>query len=561
MRPTKLSSNVFLELPPVLAHYLSSERNVWLESRPNAGSLSLLNRTGVFRDLESLAIVRKHTVDLLGFERARALWFRIGFEEGRRNGNRHYQLFDENMRLALQAGPVFGQLEGRYRAEPVRFEFDLDEPTLYREIVLHDCTEALAHRMAFEQKTDSACWLTAGWLSGHISEIVGRRVLTLEQGCLCSGESACRFVSRLDTEWGPEANWLREALTPESLERELARRDETVAAAQRAAQQAQRALSEMNRRLRTDLMFAALIAESDVMQPVLSRAEQVIRSQAPAVIVGERGVGKETLARAIHHGGPRRNGTFVIVDCLGLSEGMLLQELRGFAAGAVPGAAKPYVGAFVRAHGGTLYLNEVSAMPMDAQGVLARALEEGAITPIGAEEPVRADVRVLAGTSEAPAVLVGAGRLREDLFYILRVARLDIPPLRERETDILRLADYFLQAFRRRYERPGLEFSESYKRALLECAWPGNIRQLRNAIEHSVVMCQDDVLDLSQLPEDVLASRWTRRPQELTPEVVQAALRRTQGNRTKAAELLGVGRTTLWRALKRTTAASPHGGG
>jgi transcriptional regulator with PAS, ATPase and Fis domain len=229
----------------------------------------------------------------------------------------------------------------------------------------------------------------------------------------------------------------------------------------------------------------------------------------------------------------------------------LTQELFGFAKDAVPGAVRAYSGALERANGGSIYLEEVTKLSLETQGQLLRVMQDGVVTPLGADAPVKVDVRVIAAIQSDPRQAMAAGALREDLYYAVAVASIELPPLRDRADDILRLADVFLQEAQARYQRLDSVMSPKFKMALLDCAWPGNLRQLRNVIEHAVLMSGGGEMGPNDLSDDVLATRALPAPQELTPEVVRAALRRAQGNRSHAAKLLNVGRTTLWRALKR----------
>ena len=551
MLPTKLSSNVFLELPPVLAHYVEADRHLWIDGNPRRGRVSMLNRSGNFVELEGQAVERRHLVQTLGPERARAMVYRTGFEQGRRDAVHHVETFGKNARLALQAALVFGQLGGRFVAETKNFEFNLDESTLTREVTLTSCTEAMIQNMAHSGLGVCLCWNTAGYLSGHVSEILGRRVITLETSCAGKGDAECCFVSHLDTEFGDEANWVREAMREENVDEEIRKRDHLISTAQRAARRAQAALLEMHKRGKSELVLETVATESEAMAPVAQRARQLMTTEVPILIVGEPGTGKETLARTIHNGSPRKDKPFVYVDCVDMTEEQLGLELFGYEQDAFPGATLKQTGAYVRAQGGTLFLNRIASLPTALQQRLLSAMETGSVDPEGANEATQADVRVITASEREPHVDVREGVLRKDLSDALIGGRIELPPLRERQTDIVRLADDFLTDLKRRHERPQLTMNSAFKKALMDCAWPGNVRQLRNILEHAVIMSSSDELTPGDLPEEVLATRWTRQPSELTEDAIRATLSQTHNNRSKAAQMLGVGRTTLWRSMKR----------
>ncbi len=552
MKPTKLSAHVLRDLPPVLSQYVEPGRQNWVNAAPSAGRFDVLDRTGYFADRSALAIERRNLIHFLGMERARALCFRAGFEQGQEAAARHQATFENNPRLSLQASQVFGQVEGRFMLVDTHFEFDLSEPRLHRVLVLDNSVEAQALRPMTELGIPNACWTLAGYFSGHASTILDERVITLEEACQACGHENCRLVARLDAEWGEEANWAREALRMEGVERELSDMEEQVVRAERAAHRARGALGSLHRRIRTDLALDAVIAESDVMRVVVRRARQTVNSTNPILIVGQSGTGRHTLARAIHLGARRSSSRpFETVDCSALSNGRLARELAGYARGTFQGVARGQTGALVRAHTGTLYLDELGEVSLDAQALLMRVLEEGYITPYGSPTMERTDVRIIAATSHEPQELVADGKLREDLYLALSAEQIELPPLRTRDTDILRLAQHFLQEFRHRYETPEISLTEELNQTLLDCSWPGNVRQLRNVIEHAVVFAQGREIGIHDLPPEVLTARRVQAPRRLSPEVVEAALRRTRGNRGQAAEMLGIGRTTLWRMMKK----------
>ena len=553
-RPTKLSSKVFLELPPVLAHYLESERNMWLDSNPNKGKLTLLNRLGAFVDLESLAVERRQQLQILGLARTQGLAFRTGFEQGRRDGARHFELFGQNVRLALQSGPVFAQLQGRFVSEQILFEFDLDAGMLMREILLHSSAEAIIHRMAFSETAACACWNTAGYLSGQVSEILGRRVITVETECVARGDKACRLVSRLDSEWDASADCWREALRMPTIDHELAQRDELLNQAQASARKAQRSLLELSRKLQSSEQHAetvTMIAGSQAMEPVIQRARVLQQTDVPFLIWGERGSGRETLAKFIHQKSKREEGPFVVLETRGMTPKLLQQELLGFAKGAFPGAFTDHKGALQRAHRGTLFLTELGELSHEIQHAIIQFVQTGMTHVLGAEKPVKVDARVVTASESDPTLLLRNGKISEELFYALTTTRIDLPPLRDRETDVIRIAEHFARQFAERYERPALAFSEEVKEVLLDSGWPGNIRQLHSVIEHAVAMSQEDTVRLSALPEEVLLDTRTLDASNMTLEVIQTALKKCKGNRSDAARRLGIGRTTLWRHMKR----------
>lgn len=551
--PTRLSAQVFYELPPVLAHYVEQERNSWIEALPKTGKFYLRDRQGLFVDVSVIVSERRAQIEYLGLERARALQYAAGFQTGRTDAGRHLEEFNQNVRLALQAAPVFRQLQGWFVAQPGKFEFDLDARTLYREIALNDSMEALAFRqfMIDHAECEFACWATAGYFSGHVSEILERRVIGLETECAAHGGKTCRIVMRLDSEWGSEADWARRALAAETLQKEFSKLDEAVAAARKAELRARNALNDLNRRLRSELMLETIVAGHPAMQTAVHRARQVVGIDVPVLITGETGVGKESLARAIHYGGPRRNKPFEIIDCLGISGHLLTHDIFGYEKDAIPGATRAHVGAFQRANGGTLYINEIGSLTLEAQVMLLRALREGAHYPLGAEVPVKSDVRLVAATRHDLRKKSECGEFLRHLYDALSVVVINLPPLRERGDDILRLAEDYLRHFSDRYDRPSLSFSPQFRDALLNCEWPGNVRQLSNVVEHAVIMTENSTIDVDQLPDDVLAGRGVRSQVELSEETIKAALRRTSGNRSQAAQLLGIGRTSLWRAMSR----------
>ncbi|MGB0144804.1 MAG: sigma-54-dependent transcriptional regulator [Akkermansiaceae bacterium] len=315
-----------------------------------------------------------------------------------------------------------------------------------------------------------------------------------------------------------------------------------------------------------------LIGSSPEMTRVADKIVQIAPTRATVLIEGESGTGKEVVAHALHDLSGRPGEKFVAVNCAALSSQLLESELFGHEKGAFTGAAQRRIGRFEQAHGGTLFLDEIGEIDSQTQVKLLRALSERTIERVGSNTSIKVDVRVIAATNRHLAEMVEEGSFREDLFFRLNVLGIQMPPLRQRREDIVLLANSFLAEFARENGRPGKPFTEAALTRLVAYPWPGNVRELRTAVEHAVVMSNQEVLDLQHLPDfvsggghpfDQKGSEKALAPKEefnlhaLEQQAIQGALRRTEGNRTKAAELLGISRRTLQRKLRDNQPPGP----
>ena len=307
-----------------------------------------------------------------------------------------------------------------------------------------------------------------------------------------------------------------------------------------------------------------LLGKSMEMQRVAAKIEQIAPTRATVLIEGESGTGKEVVAHVLHDLSGRPGEKFVAVNCAALSPQLLESELFGHEKGAFTGAAQRRIGRFEQAHGGTLFLDEIGEIDAATQVKLLRALSERTIERVGANSPISVDVRVIAATNRNLAEMVSKGEFREDLYFRLNVLGIIMPPLRERKEDIVILAHSFLGEFARENGRPEKPFTEKAMTRLLSYDWPGNVRELRTAVEHAVVMSNQNTLDLEHLPDFLLGMRPglesrseknTLAPEQefnlhaLEQKAIKSALLATNSNRTKAAELLGISRRTLQRKL------------
>ncbi|HET6279988.1 MAG TPA: sigma-54 dependent transcriptional regulator [Polyangia bacterium] len=304
-----------------------------------------------------------------------------------------------------------------------------------------------------------------------------------------------------------------------------------------------------------------IVGSSPVMCRMMTRLNTIAGSDAPVLLLGETGTGKELVAHALHDRGPRRGKPFVTINCAAFPDTLLEAELFGYERGAFTDALVRRDGRFRAANGGTLLLDEVGDMSPAAQAKLLRVLQEGTVEPLGTNQTIRVDVRVISATNRDLRKMMANGSFREDLYYRLNVLNIDIPPLRERQGDLPLLAQFFLNKFRRPNGSPP-RMSLAAWSALAAYGFPGNVRQLGHAIERAVILAGDDEVEVQHLPRDIVGVVVTPvkietslRPlgvaiKEFERHYLQRALAHTDGKRTVAAELLGISRKNLWEKLR-----------
>ena len=298
------------------------------------------------------------------------------------------------------------------------------------------------------------------------------------------------------------------------------------------------------------------IGNSKVTQRVFVAIGKAASTSATVLITGESGTGKELAARAIHYGGARSSAPFVPVNCGGIPEALLESELFGHVKGAFTGAIESRAGFFHAADGGTIFLDEVSDMSLAMQVKLLRVLQDKEVCMVGSNRTRKVDVRILAATNKDLQGLVKKVLFREDLFYRLNVITITIPPLRERGDDILLLAHHFLTKFAAELGKPQLRFSDKALQSLRGYNWPGNVRELENVIQHLVVMTDGGLIDVPDLPSLMRFSAlrktgFTRTLAEVEGEYISNVLASVDGNKTRAAEILGINRKTLRQKLRK----------
>ncbi len=322
--------------------------------------------------------------------------------------------------------------------------------------------------------------------------------------------------------------------------------------------------TQLHQRLDEQYGFEGIIGQSPLMRSMLMRMKQVAPSNIPVLISGESGTGKELIAQAIHNNSKRAKKSFVPLNCAGLSESILEDELFGHVRGAFTGAEKDRQGRFEYADGGTLFLDEIGDMPNAMQAKLLRVLENGEVVRLGSNEPRHVDVRLISATNRHLDDLVKSGRFREDLYFRIKGVELQLPSLRQRRDDIPLLVRHYVQRFAQDMERPAPAVAEDVMQALMRYDWPGNVRQLMNVVQNMVVIAEGDRLEPRHLPPDVRTDETIAELalpagggdtsvlslEQLEKQAIRNALRINAGNREGAARMLGIGERTLYRKLK-----------
>ncbi len=520
------------------------------------GSISLHGRRLVLHSLHAFAQFRKDLFENIGPDASRRMLTRFGYFWGQADAAAMKRVFTWDDPLEwLKAGPRLHTLQGVALAQVKSIAWDGASGPFRMEVVWRHSGEAEEHIDVLGRSDHTVCWMLEGYASGYASFVLGRDVYFIEEQCRGKGDKVCTATGKDAASWGPELKERLPYFEAEDIQgkirtltaelrkrtRELERERERVGALDRAAEGA---LQEVH---------------SKSFARVVDLAGRVARFDAAVLITGETGTGKEVLARAIHRMSKRASGPFIAVNCGALPETLLESELFGHRAGSFTGAVENRVGLFETATKGTVFLDEIGDTTAATQTKLLRVLEEMEIVRVGESLPRKIDVRVIAATNRNLDEAVREGRFREDLLYRLRVVEIDVPPLRERAEDILPLTRHFVADAAKRLELPNLRLDAVCADYLLEYAWPGNVRELENAIERAAVLSRDQVIRPENLPPRILRAAESLRPAavgaertlaEVEAEHIRAVMRLAGDNRTRAARILGISPTTLWRKLR-----------
>ena len=319
----------------------------------------------------------------------------------------------------------------------------------------------------------------------------------------------------------------------------------------------------LSRQLDQEEGFYGIIGKSVAMQRVFDVIQKTAKSDAPAIIYGESGTGKELVARAIHMIGGRRDKPYVQLNCAALNESLLESELFGHTKGAFTGALRHRVGRFEVANGGDIFLDEVGDIPLSIQVKLLRVIETKRFERVGDHQPIHVDVRIITATNKDLEEMLQSNLFREDLFYRINVLPIYLPPLRDRQEDIPILVNYFIRKMQRKTHKKISGLTKGAMETIMAYYWPGNIRELKSALEYAFVIAERGAIDIDHLPPKILKEnlrsmvdgrksvRSIRQGEDSKKEALMEALRISRGNKSEAARILGVNRVTVWNRMKK----------
>ncbi len=449
-----------------------------LKFKPEEGKIWLAEQRSVLMGLGALSSFRKEIISTLGQERGKGFFKRLGYFSGLKDAELALNLEkDTHSDQAFLIGPMLHNLRGMVKVNPLALEYDAQKKYFYAEFEWIDSFEVEICRTSLGQLNEPACWILLGYACAYSSHFAGMDIQFREVECCGQGDHQCRIVGKAATEWPDHEEFsllFREApLIDElyELQSRLADLEQTLA-------------------YNPENLYRAL-GEAPPFTSALTMIDRGANSEVTMLLLGETGTGKEVLARRVHSLSKRNNQPFVAVNCAAIPQELIESELFGVEKGAYTGATQSRKGRFERAHGGTIFLDEIIELSARAQAALLRTLQEGEIERVGDNQTRKIDVRVVAATNEDLAIAVKEGRFRQDLFYRINAYTVIIPPLRERKNDIILLAEHFRKRYEKQYKKTTLGFTDLAVEALHSYNWPGNIRELENTIERGIILTDD----------------------------------------------------------------------
>ena len=534
----------------------------------------------------SMGALRSELIESLGVNKARALLTRTGYVSGAQDAELASKLrpgadfFD-----VFSVGPQLHALEGIVSVEPVRLEADVAKGKFYGEFLWHDSIEDEIHIEKYGIGTEPVCWMQIGYASGYTSVFLGRPIVYQEVECRAMGHAHCRIIGKPLEEWDDIEEDMA-FMQPQAFANAdtIMKPREQITVLDTATNST--AKTEFHTKISTNMVGA-----SAAFNVACHMLDKVAKTEATVLFLGESGVGKEMFARTLHQISHRQDGPYIAVNCAAIPDNLLESELFGVEKGAYTGAIESRAGRFERADTGTIFLDEIGTLSLAAQGKLLRVLQEHQVERVGGKKTIEIDIRVIAATNVKLKEEVKEGRFREDLYFRLNVFPIHIPPLRERKADIPLLINHFLKKYGTSYRKNITGFTSRAINGFLNYDWPGNIRELENLIERGVILAPNDgAIDLCHLftfgeeitipilgitkdgtvndslnvqggenaadlhPVDIIVDSLIEQNvglEELEKNLIETAVKKSGGNLSAAARILGISRPQLAYRLKK----------
>ncbi len=519
------------------------------------GNLNLHGRRLVIHDMHAFAQFRKDLLDMVGLENARRILTRFGYFWGQADAAAMNRIFQwDNREEWLRAGARLHTLQGVANTAIKSIRIEEDAGPCHMEVTWRNSGEAEEHLSELGLSGQPVCWILTGYASGYVSYCLGQEIYFYETKCRAKSDRICAAVGKDLNSWGENEKSHLTYFESRDIHGKIQQLTTELRKKQREIAQHKKLIDQLSK---SAPPFVEV--HSATFRQVIEMASHVAPFDTSVLITGASGTGKEVMARYIHQRSNRAAYPFVAVNCGALPETLLESELFGHKAGSFTGAIHDRVGLFEQANKGTLFLDEIGDISPAMQLKLLRVLQEREIMRVGESKVRKIDVRVMAATNKNLKKGIKNGLFREDLYYRLGVIEIEIPPLARRKEDILPLSRYFVKQFAKKFNLPNLRLDATCFDYLQSYSWPGNVRELENAIERAAVLSKDGWIRPAHLPPSILhagaAPRRTLDPLRCTlsqveEEHIRTVLELVNGNRTKAAEVLGISPATLWRKLK-----------
>ena len=520
-----------------------------LHFSPKGGLIQFMGNRALIMDALAMGLLRKELIENLGLLSAKNILTRMGYAHGWATADNLHQDYPDLLE-DTECGPILHMLQGFSDVSKCEITWD---PSFRMLNTWQSSYEAEQHLLHLGISHEPVCWTLTGYASGYCSRMLGKEVYCIERQCIGSGDAVCFNETRTLEAWGEEIEPYLPFFKADTINAVLHEVRKKLIRSENAIS-ARRNLAEDEIRIE-EIGFKF---KSKAMCNTIDLAKRIAQVESSAVITGESGVGKEVIARIIHNKSARAMHPFVAINCSAITETLLESEFFGHVKGAFTGANKDRMGLIEAAKGGTLFLDEVAEISPGMQAKLLRVFQEKEVRRVGENISRPVNVRFLAATNRNLANEVAQKRFREDLFYRLCIFELEVPPLRERTEDILPLAHIFLEAIAEELSKQLIGFTPEVVDALMQHKWPGNVRQLRNTIEHAAVLCKGKRINLHDLPATIRShssvnaiENTIRSVHDVEREQILSAIRLLEGNKVEAAKKLGISLSSLYQKLKK----------